>query len=384
MKQMKTKRWQLHGLVSPDHPFIREAGALLLQGELIAFPTETVYGLGAIADSGEAVQKIFNVKGRPADNPLIVHLAEIETVATVAEDIPEEAWVLLETFAPGPLTIILKGKSVLSPLVTAGLPSVAVRIPAHPVARSLIASVKKPVAAPSANRSGRPSPTRAEHVLQDLDGRIAGILDAGPTGYGVESTVLDMTVFPYTILRPGAVTLSDLQGALGEGRVRLHRSFDFAPTVQEPERDEAKDTEDTVPRAPGMKYRHYAPDVPLTLWLFNGKTLDSGSYDVRTYLMRLKAAFQTMVAEGVRISFLAYEEDLPILKAALGDTFKTLHVLNVGRRSHPEEVARSLYDVLRSLDPEVTDRAMMLGLREEGLGLAIMNRLRKAASEVIA
>lgn len=383
MKHVKTIRWQLQGTITPDHPAIQAAAALLLQDELIAFPTETVYGLGALADREVAVRKIFDVKGRPADNPLIVHVANHEAVLTIAQDIPEAAWLLLKTFTPGPLTLILKGKGVLSHRVTAGLNTVAVRIPDHPVALSLLTRVEKPVAAPSANRSGRPSPTRAEHVLEDFDGQIAGILDAGQTGYGLESTVLDMTVYPYTILRPGAVTLSDLQATIGADRVRLHPSlYPEKPSVVTGHTVD-DDASDTVARSPGMKYRHYAPDVPLTLWLLNAERLDPRVPSVQHILLRLKAMLQKQLEEGLRLSFLVYEEDMPILKTVLGEMFLKIHFIHVGQRGQPEAIAASLYHTLRSLHPQSTDRAHMLGVLEDGVGLAVMNRLRKAASEIM-
>lgn len=383
MKQVKTIRWQLQGTITPDHPAIQAAAALLLQDELIAFPTETVYGLGALADREDAVRKIFDVKGRPADNPLIVHVANHEAVLSIAEDVPEAAWILLKTFTPGPLTLILKGKGGLSPRVTAGLNTVAVRIPDHPAALSLLTRVQKPVAAPSANRSGRPSPTRAEHVLEDLDGLIAGILDAGPTGYGLESTVLDMTVFPYTMLRPGAITLSDLQATIGEDRVRLHPSL-YPERVRVATGNALEGSAlDTVARSPGMKYRHYAPAVPLTLWLFNDERLDLRVPRVQHMLSRLKATLQEQVEEGLRLSFLVYEEDMPVLKTVLGEAFFKIRWIPVGRRDHPQDIAASLYGALRLLRPESTDRAHMLGMMEEGMGLAVMNRLRKAAAEMM-
>ncbi|NLY79982.1 MAG: threonylcarbamoyl-AMP synthase, partial [Lysinibacillus sp.] len=227
-----------------------QAVDLLNQGEVVAFPTETVYGLGAVATNEEAVKKIYEAKGRPSDNPLIVHIGTIEEVQNYIEEIPERAKQLMERFWPGPLTLIMKAKKgVLAKSVTAGLTTVGLRMPDHEVALELLRALKKPVAAPSANRSGKPSPTKAEHVYEDLQGRIPLILDGGTTGIGIESTVLDVTVNPPVILRPGGVTKEMLEEVIGEV---------FQPTPKE-------ETLDSTPKAPGMKYTHYAPEAPVYL-----------------------------------------------------------------------------------------------------------------------
>lgn len=217
---------------------------------MVAFPTETVYGLGAVATNEEAVKKIFEAKGRPSDNPLIVHIGTIEEVSAYVEEIPEKAKKLMERFWPGPLTLILKAKpGVLAKNVTAGLSTVGIRMPDHEVALGLLRTLKKPLAAPSANRSGKPSPTKAEHVYEDLQGRIPLILDGGTTGIGIESTVLDVTVNPPVILRPGGVTKEMLEAEIGEV---------IEPTPKEQQLESA-------PKAPGMKYTHYAPEAPVYL-----------------------------------------------------------------------------------------------------------------------
>ncbi|GIV54137.1 MAG: hypothetical protein KatS3mg039_0655 [Candidatus Kapaibacterium sp.] len=225
---------------------VATAGALLRAGKLVAIPTETVYGLAACADDATAIAEIFCVKGRPLDNPLIVHCQAPEEIELVATDIPPIAWQLLERFAPGPLTLVLKRRQDVPALISAGLPTVAVRIPSPSVTRQLIAHVGTPLVAPSANRSGRPSPTCAAHVLEDLDGHIAAVLDAGPCPIGIESTVL-LLVGDITIARPGAITAADLATVLG-----------FEPPLLGPSSAE-------TPCAPGMKYRHYAPAIPVIL-----------------------------------------------------------------------------------------------------------------------
>ncbi|KHE69210.1 L-threonylcarbamoyladenylate synthase, partial [Halobacillus sp. BBL2006] len=247
---METKFWK------PSQPLennssIEEAAQLLRNQHVVAFPTETVYGLGADATNEEAVQRIFEAKGRPSDNPLIVHVADIEQVEELAQNIPERAYQLMEAFWPGPLTLVLESNGVAAKNVTAGLSTIGIRMPDHPLALALLRNAGKPLAAPSANRSGRPSPTEAEHVWQDLNGRVSGILDGGATGVGVESTVLDCTSQPPVILRPGGVTKEDLEKILSKVDI-----------------DNALKDEQRQPKSPGMKYTHYAPEAPL--WLVEG------------------------------------------------------------------------------------------------------------------
>ncbi len=225
---------------------ITTAAELLKQGKLVAIPTETVYGLAARADDEAAITEIFRVKGRPLDNPLIVHCATPADIETIAKNIPPIAWVLLERFAPGPLTLILERSDNVPPIISAGLPTIAVRVPAPAVTRQLIELVGVPLVAPSANRSGRPSPTRAEHVLEDLDGSIAAVVDAGPCAIGIESTVLSL-VGTIGIARPGAITAEELASVLGFTPPRVYSSSRQNPI------------------APGMKYRHYAPATPVIL-----------------------------------------------------------------------------------------------------------------------
>ncbi|OKO96696.1 L-threonylcarbamoyladenylate synthase [Geobacillus proteiniphilus] len=339
---MKTRVWVVDNIVDKRqvYPQIREAVEWLRAGEVIAFPTETVYGLGADAANTAAVEKIFAAKGRPSDNPLIVHVAHIAQAEAVAASIPTVAKTLMERFWPGPLTLVLpKRAGAVSERVTAGLPTVAVRMPDHPLALALIEASGLALAAPSANRSGRPSPTTAAHVLADLDGRIAGVIDGGPTGVGVESTVLDCSGDVPTILRPGGVTKEALIEAIG--RVEEAAAVD----------DEA------APKAPGMKYTHYAPKAPL--WIVAGPP---------AFLQRLVDESR---AEGKTVGVLTTEENR--------DQYAADVVLPCGMRQALETVASRLYDTLRRFDETNVDLIYSEAFPEEGIGAAIMNRLRKAA-----
>jgi L-threonylcarbamoyladenylate synthase len=244
---MAVKIWRVNP-EAPEKDAIEEAAAIIVAGGLVAFPTETVYGLGANAFNEEAVRKIFAAKERPAWDPLIVHISRPDMVKDLAAVVPETFWRLAERLMPGPLTVVLPKRPKVPDAVTAGLPTVAIRMPKHPVALALIEAAGVPIAAPSANRFGRPSPTRAEHVLADLGDRIDGILDAGPTRVGVESTVVDLTATPPTILRPGGVSRETLAEILGEVAI-----------AETPKREG-----EPMP-SPGMTHRHYAPAVPLRL-----------------------------------------------------------------------------------------------------------------------
>lgn len=325
-----------------DDPGIREAGLRIKRGETVAFPTETVYGLGANALSNEAVQKIFEAKGRPGDNPLIVHISDRVQLKDLVLSVPREAEALMDAFWPGPLTIVFPASGRVADKVTAGLPTVAVRMPDHPVARALIEAAGVPIAAPSANRSGRPSPTTAAHVLEDLTGRIAGILDGGATGVGVESTVVDATVRPLTILRPGGVTREQLVACVGEV-----------------ESDAALTTPDAKPKAPGMKYRHYAPKAPVYL-------VTGDCERVRRFVRQAKA-------EGKAVGVLTTAEHR--------DAYPDADFVAVaGRRTDLATVAHGLYDALRAFDSRALDVIFSETFERAGIGEAIMNRLNKAAA----
>ncbi|WNC14547.1 L-threonylcarbamoyladenylate synthase [Brevibacillus brevis] len=328
---------------------IVDAASLLKNGEVVAFPTETVYGLGANALSNEAVEKIFAAKGRPSDNPLIVHIAAMEQLPSVASEVPAKAAQLMDAFWPGPLTVILPNSDRVASLVTAGLHSVGVRMPDHPVALALIGAAGVPIAAPSANRSGRPSPTTASHVLADLEGRIAGVVDGGATGVGVESTVIDVTVEPPMILRPGGITREQLEEVIGP--VRLDPTFQAG----------AEET----PRAPGMKYTHYAPEGEM--WLVAGED------------PRVREEMKEMLREakglGRKTGVLATEESADFWRAHPDADV----VLSVGSRADLQEVAHRLYGALRDFDDSGVQFIVGETFPRDGLGMAVMNRLEKAA-----
>ena len=320
---------------------IGEAVRLLARGEVVAFPTETVYGLGANALDPNAVGAIFKAKGRPQDNPLIVHLCDASQAKDYVQAISSQARLLMDRFWPGPLTLVLKKAGLIPPVVTAGLGTVALRVPDHPLALELVRRTGFPLAAPSANLSGRPSPTRAEHVLNDLNGKIPAILDGGETGWGLESTVLDCTVQPFQLLRPGGVTFEELRALVP---VELGKA-------------EGEDKE--APRSPGMKYQHYAPDALVYLVTGSGvgpKILESSE----PYLKR-----------GQKVGVMTWDE-----RARL---YPGLTVLPMGPQGDLHALANKLYHLLRQADALGLDVLFVEGVPESDLGLAIMNRLRKAA-----
>lgn len=349
-----TKVWRVDA-ENPDPNALREAAEVLRRGGLVAFPTETVYGLGALIYLRDAVRRIFEVKGRPPDNPLIVHVASLDQLHEVASVVPERALKLVEVFWPGPLTIVLPKKENVPAEVTAGLPKVAVRMPAHAVALALIREVGAPIAAPSANLSGRPSPTTAEHVLKDLGGKVEGVLDAGETLYGVESTIVDLTVSPPVLLRPGAMPIEKVEEVLGEKVVIPN----FARGLGEAEQA----------LAPGTKYRHYAPRATLLV-------VETDDY---SHLQKLAEAARKVAtaeaAKGLKVCVLCTEETLPLYAGLEA----TVALKCLGSRRNIFSVARNLFKMLRSLDDEGFDFAVAEGFEERGLGLAIMNRLRKAS-----
>jgi L-threonylcarbamoyladenylate synthase len=326
---------------------LMEAARLIRKGEVVAFPTETVYGLGANALDAGAVKGIFRAKGRPGDNPLIVHINDIQQWDKLVTGIPDQARMLAERFWPGPLTIILKKSSLVPKEVSAGLDTVGVRMPSHPVAAALIRLAGVPIAAPSANRSGRPSPTAALHVLEDMNGRIPVILDGGRADVGVESTVLDMTGEIPVILRPGGVTEEMLMQAIGQVQVDPHV---MAPLE-----------EGQTVRSPGMKYTHYAPKAPVTI--------------VRGDLHR-QTAFINMETEklqqaGKRVGILATDQTLN----SYGEGVR----LTMGSRSRPAELASNLFARLREFDSLGVDLILAEGVDAHNEGLAVMNRMARAA-----
>ncbi|MFP5262812.1 MAG: L-threonylcarbamoyladenylate synthase [Blastocatellia bacterium] len=328
--------------VRPDRPqeeLIERAAAIIRGGGLVAFPTETVYGLGADATSEGAVQKVFEAKGRPADNPLIVHVGGRRDVERVADEISGEAWDLIERFWPGPLTLVLKRRPDVAPSVSAGLPTVAVRMPRNAVALGLIRKAGTPIAAPSANRSGRPSPTSAAHVARDLGGRIDMILDGGATDIGIESTVLDMTADPPVVLRPGWVTEEALAGIIA-ARAR-------AASPEE------------LRRSPGTRHRHYSPRARVIL--VEQRAPRSIGHLLKTYLER--GAVGLIGHTHVDVC------DPKLYAVRLADS--------------PSDYARSIYAALRELDEKNPAVILVEGINGGGEGRAVMDRLRRAASEII-
>ena len=327
---------------------LKEAAELLQKGELVAFPTETVYGLGGNALDPGASAKIYAAKGRPSDNPLIVHICDTDALPVLAKDIPDGAWKLAERFWPGPMTMILKKQDIVPKETTGGLSTVAIRMPSDPVAAMLIRVSGLYIAAPSANASGRPSTTKASHVWEDLHGRIAMILDGGPVQIGLESTIVDLTGEKPLILRPGYITLEEIRSVLPDA--------DFDPAVLKRERND-----NIVAKAPGMKYRHYAPKGELTV--FEGDLEDVVEAVRREALLK--------EAQGYKTAVLASEETK--------DRYLGLTVLSVGKREDEEGIAACLFDTLREFDHMGAEYIFGECFRTDGVGQAVMNRLLKAA-----
>lgn len=322
------------------------AGEIIRAGGLVAFPTETVYGLGGDALNPDSARKIYAAKGRPSDNPLIIHIYRFEDIYGIAGQVPEAAARLAEAFWPGPLTMILPKASGVPPETTGGLETVAVRLPSHPAARRLIRYGGGYVAAPSANLSGRPSPTAAKYVVEDMRGRVEAIVDGGEVGIGLESTIVDLTVDPPQILRPGYVTEEKLAGILG--RVELDAAV-IAPGGGE------------APRAPGMKYRHYAPRGKLVIV--------EGEPDKVAAYVNGQAAQER--AAGCRTGVIATKE--------MHGQYGADVVKYIGSRDDEETIARNLFAVLREFDDEGVMSIYSESFSSQGLGQAIMNRLLKAA-----
>ena len=327
------------------------AAKLLREGSLVAFPTETVYGLGANALDSEAVAGIFAAKGRPSDNPLIVHISDRRGLNALVREVPDIADRLMAAFWPGALTLVFFRSPAVPDLVTAGLDTVAVRMPVHPVALSLIGLAGVPIAAPSANRSGRPSPTTAAHVLEDMDGRIPLILDGGVCAVGVESTVLDVTASPPMILRPGGVTREMIEAVIGPIAV-----------------DPALMGLTEKPRSPGMKYTHYAPSAPMTLY----------EGDPESVSERVMEDAKRLSLEGKRVGVLCSEEWRQVWMNGTQAPGLVLPIA-VGSRETPGTAASGIFSALREFDTVGVDVILAEGVVESGIGHAVMNRLRKAA-----
>ena len=330
--------------VSPES--IEEAAQLIRDGELVGMPTETVYGLGANALDETAVRKIFAAKGRPADNPLIVHVSCLDEIAPLVKCIPESAKRLMEAFWPGPMTLILPKSDAIPSVVSAGLDTVGIRLPSSEAARALIRAAGRPIAAPSANRSGRPSPTTAQHVFEDMDGRIPLILDGGPCAVGVESSVIDATGEVPVILRPGGVTPEMVQEVLGRVSVDEH--------VMSPLR------EGEIVRSPGMKYRHYAPQAKTVIY--------EGATD--RVIAAICARYDAATAAGERVAILGFD----------GHDFGARTRISLGHAGSALDAASRLFAALRELDERGETLALCEAVDTAGIGLAVMNRMGRAAA----
>lgn len=330
-----------------DKKIYEQAGQILRAGGLVAFPTETVYGLGADALDAKASAKIYAAKGRPSDNPLIVHIADVNALYDLAKEVPDKALVLAEKFWPGPLTMILKKKDKVPDSITGGLGTVAIRMPSHPVAAELIRSSGVYIAAPSANTSGKPSPTRAEHVINDLSGRIDMIIQDDTVDIGVESTIIDLSEEVPTILRPGYITQAMFEEAIGKTIID--------PAIM------GSLKEGVIPKAPGMKYKHYAPKGDLVI--VEGKK--QAVAEMINYLTKMDAE------SGLKTAVIASDENLSLYDADCR--------INIGSREHEESIAANLYEVLREMDELGVQKMYSESFAGGSLGAAIMNRLLKAA-----
>lgn len=325
---------------------IRQAGQIVRQGGLVAFPTETVYGLGADALNPKAAMKIYQAKGRPSDNPLIIHVADRDSVSKIVSHISNEAKLLMDRFWPGPMTLILPKSDCVPMETTGGLSTVAIRMPDHPIALALIKEAGGYVAAPSANTSGRPSPTKAEHVAEDLSGKIDGILDGGTVGIGIESTIVDVSGEIPMILRPGAITKEMLEEVVGTVEI-----------------DKAILSEDSKekPKAPGMKYRHYAPKAELVV-------VEGSTDKVVREINRLVREY-----EPEKVGVLCTTETMAEFDYGL--------VKSIGAREEEKTIAHNLYSVLREFDQSKVEKIYSEAFETPELGQAIMNRLLKAAGQ---
>lgn len=333
--------------INPKNPSIsqiRQAAKIIKSGGVVAFPTETVYGLGANALDSKSVRKIFAAKGRPSDNPLIVHISDIAEVGILADNIPNTAYDLMERFWPGPLTIVLKKSKIVPKIVTGGLDTVAIRMPKNKIAQGLIREADVPIAAPSANVAGRPSPTTAKHVEEDLSGKISLIIDGGPTKIGIESTVVDLSKKTPMLLRPGSVTLEQLREIVGA--VRIH------PIIF------GKKTK-TIHRSPGMKYRHYSPNAKIIL--VEGANANQ----------KISQLLRQYKKQGMRVGILSMKKN------------NTKSDLTRFVGSNPNMIAANLFKSFREFDEKKIDIILAQGISQKGLGLGIMNRLGKAAYKKI-
>lgn len=347
---MNTKIYKID-VNNTDTIQMEEAGDLIRIGELVAFPTETVYGLGGDALHPEAAKKIYEAKGRPSDNPLIVHVAEFSDLERIAKEVPSQAKMLADAFWPGPLTMIVWKNENVPYATTGGLETVAVRMPNHPIALELIRKSGCLIAAPSANTSGRPSPTEASHVQEDMDGRIAMILDGGAVGIGIESTIIDLTEKPPMVLRPGYITTEMLADVLGE------------EVILDPAIIASDDTK--KPKAPGMKYKHYAPKADMVI-------VDGKKDAVIAYINEVS---EQMQKEQKKTAVIATEETKEFYYADI--------VLCMGKREDEDAIAKHMYKILRECDELEVDVIYSESFQTPRIGQAIMNRLLKAAGHQV-
>lgn len=329
-----------------DEALLEEAGAIIRGGGLVAFPTETVYGLGGDAMNPSASQKIYAAKGRPSDNPLIVHIWDFSQLEEIAATLPPQTKALADAFWPGPMTLIVPKNDKIPYETTGGLDTVAVRMPSHPVARDFIRISGRMIAAPSANTSGRPSPTNADHVWQDLQGKIEGIIDGGSVDIGLESTIVDLSEGIPTILRPGYITKAMLEEVVGDVRID--------PGI-------LSENEKVRPKAPGMRYKHYAPKGDLTI--INGSADAVVSY--------INQATADAMASGKQVGIIATEETRDLYRAG--------EILTIGSREDEDAIARNLYGILRRFDELGVELIFSESFSTPRIGQAIMNRLFKAA-----
>ena len=332
--------------INTDIRFIEEAGKVIRNGGTVAFPTETVYGLGANALDDEAVRKIFIAKGRPQDNPLIIHVSTKE-ISELVKDVPEVAQKIIDKFWPGPLTVILEKKDIIPNVTSANLNTIGIRMPNSEIALKLIELAERPIAAPSANISGRPSPTEVERCVEDLNGRVDYIIGGESSDIGVESTIVDCTVNPPLVLRPGGITLEMLK--------------EINPEIELDKALKSKPNDDFKPKAPGMKYKHYAPNAHLKIIKGkNEKTIEIINEIVENY-----------IEKGNDVAILTTNENL--------NKFNNGKVISLGSENDLKEIAKNLFEALRKCDDLRVQYILCQGFEENGVGLAIMNRLNKAA-----
>ncbi|WP_070110225.1 L-threonylcarbamoyladenylate synthase [Clostridium acetireducens] len=330
-----------------DKKYIKEAADIIKKGGLVAFPTETVYGLGANALDSEAVKKIFQAKGRPQDNPLIVHVSDFDEIDPLVKEIPDIAHKLMNKFWPGPMTIIMKKSDIIPDVTSAGLDSIGIRMPSNKIAKEFIKECKLPIAAPSANISGRPSPTDVERCIEDLNGKIEYIIGGEKCDIGVESTVIDCTNYPACVLRPGGITLEMLK--------EIDSNIYIDPAIMK------KPEKDFKPKAPGMKYRHYAPKAPVKI--IQG--------DLQKTIEKINEMVQNYISENKVVGIMATDETKHKYTKGV--------VISVGTRKHMETVAQNLFETLRMFDDNNVDVILAEGFEFKGVGIAVMNRLNKSA-----